>query len=115
MDNISNQTPVTQAKAKTPISPDVLAKIDEQAQHFEGMFMTQMMQFMWTGLDKDNMFGGGHAEETWRGMLLQEYGTISAKAGNLGIADAVKAELIKLQEKMQPAVQTTSTENGDNV
>lgn len=77
------------------------AAIDAQATDFEAMFMSQMLQFMWQGVETNETFGGGHGEDQWRGMMMDEYGKISAKAGNLGIADAVKSEMIRAQESVR--------------
>jgi Rod binding domain-containing protein len=44
------------------------------------------------------MFGGGKGEEMYRSLLVEEYGKTIAKAGGVGIADQVKAEMLKLQE-----------------
>ena len=73
-------------------------KIDETAGEFESMFLAQMLSPMWQGLETDGLFGGGQAEETYRGMLINEYGSLISKAGGVGIASAVKSELLKLQE-----------------
>lgn len=88
------------------------AAIDAQATDFEAMFMSQMLQFMWTDIETNETFGGGHGEDQWRGMMMDEYGKISAKAGNLGIADAVKSEMIRAQEsvKDQAAKQAAAIE-----
>jgi flagellar protein FlgJ len=103
-DGVNHQPPPTvPAQNKSQLPPKVLAKINEQAQQFEAMFMSQMLQFMWSGIETNDYFGGGAGEDAWRGQLLQEYGSVSAKAGNLGIADAVRAELIKAQERIIPA------------
>ncbi|MGE3769731.1 MAG: rod-binding protein [Bdellovibrionales bacterium] len=95
-------SPPPSAPKKVSIPEATLKKIDEQALGFEAMFMSQMLEFMWSGIESNEYFGGGHGEDTWRSMLIQEYGSISSKAGNLGIADNVRAELIKMQEKMMP-------------
>lgn len=71
--------------------------IDGAAQDFEAMFVTQMLQPMFDGVGKDPMFGGGNAEKILQTFLLQEYGKIVAKGGHLGIADAVKKEMIRAQ------------------
>lgn len=93
------------APAKRPegslLSAKELTAIDKQAVDFESMFMAQMLQFMWTGIETDETFGGGHGEDQWRGMMIEEYGKVSAKAGNLGIADAVKSEMIRAQERVK--------------
>jgi hypothetical protein len=44
------------------------------------------------------MFGGGHGEEVMRGFLVQEYGKMIANKSHLGIADAVRAEMIRAQQ-----------------
>jgi Rod binding domain-containing protein len=94
---------------KSRLSPAQLAKINEEAQQFEGMFMAQMLEFMWKGIETNDYFGGGAGEETWRHFMIEEYGNISAKSGSLGIADAVRAELIKAQEKTLPADPISNT------
>lgn len=73
--------------------------IGKAADDFESMFTAQMLQPMWAGVETDGPFGGGSAEETFRSMLISEYGKIMTKAGGLGIASNVKAELLRAQEK----------------
>lgn len=87
------------AKGTAAATQHALQKSDETAKSFESMFMAEMMQFMWTDNEVNETFGGGHAEEVWRGMMVQEFGSIASKGGGLGIADQVKAELIKVQEQ----------------
>jgi peptidoglycan hydrolase FlgJ len=67
------------------------------AQDFESVFLGQMVAQMYTGLDAQGPFGGGFAEETYRSLLYQEIGRQMAVAGGVGIADAVYAEMVKLQ------------------
>lgn len=73
-------------------------KIKETAVEFEAQFLGQMLQPMFEGLETDSMFGGGHAEEMWKGMLIQEYGKSIAQNGGVGLADQVQKELLKMQE-----------------
>jgi len=68
------------------------------AQDFEAMFIAQMLKPMFQGLSTEGMFGGGKGEEMYRSLLVEEYGKTIAKAGGVGIADQVKAEMLKLQE-----------------
>jgi peptidoglycan hydrolase FlgJ len=70
------------------------------ADDFEAVFLSQMLAPMWAGVGEDNYFGGGSAEDTYHGMLVNEYGKLLSKTGGLGIADAVKREMLKMQEKM---------------
>lgn len=76
-----------------------LEKIAGAAEEFEAVFVAEMMKPMFEGLETDGLFGGGKGEEVFKGLLLQEYGKITASTGRIGIADAVKTELIKLQEQ----------------
>lgn len=73
-------------------------QIDALAQDFEAMFVAEMMKPMFEGIEVDPQFGGGKGEEVFRGLLLQEYGKIMAATGTLGIADAVKRQMLEMQE-----------------
>jgi flagellar protein FlgJ len=79
------------------------AQAEKAAEDFESMFLSQMLAPMWQGIETDGMFGGGSAEETFRGMLMNEYGKVVSKAGGLGIASAVKTELLRMQENQNAA------------
>ena len=74
-----------------------MERFEEVAKDFEAMFMTEMIKPMFAELKVDERFGGGKGEEIFRGFMLQEYGKLAAERGDLGIADAVKSELIRLQ------------------
>ena len=76
-----------------------LEKIAGAAEEFEAVFIAEMMKPMFEGLSTEAPFGGGKAEEIFRGMMLQEYGKVIAKNNSVGIADTVKQELIKAQEQ----------------
>lgn len=73
--------------------------IDAVSQQFAAVFVTQMLNIMYEDVKVDPVFGGGHAEETFRSMLLDEYGKNIGNAGGLGIADMVKNQLLKYQEQ----------------
>lgn len=75
------------------------AVADKTAREFEAMVLTQMLQPMFAGLKiGEGTFGGGHAEEVFHTMLVEEYGKVIAKAGGMGIADMVRREMLKAQE-----------------
>jgi Rod binding domain-containing protein len=82
----------------------------EAAKEFEGMFMTQMLQPMFDTVSVDPQFGGGHGEEMMRGFLVQEYGKIVSKNSHLGIADAVRDEMQRIQGKVN--AKTTTQQYG---
>lgn len=73
-------------------------KIEEAAQEFEAVFVSAMLQPMFDGIKPDATFGGGKGEEMFQSLMLSEYGKIISKTGQLGIADQVKAEMLRLQE-----------------
>lgn len=72
--------------------------IDKSAKDFEAMFISQMLQPMWEGVEVNSMFGGGHGEEVMRGILVQEYGKSVVNTGGFGLSDAIKSEMIKIQQ-----------------
>jgi len=72
--------------------------VDKAAKEFEAVFITQMIQQMYEGVEVNKDFGGGHAEKIFRSMMFDEYGKVMANAGGIGVAQQVKNELIKIQE-----------------
>ena len=85
-------------KAKAAAKGVDLAKIDATSQEFEGQFISQMMESMWSGIDTDGPLGGGEAEGMYRSMLNDQYGQLISKAGGIGVASYVKNEMLKMQE-----------------
>ena len=73
------------------------ARIRQTAQEFEATFLAQMLRPMFDGLSTEAPFGGGHAEETWRGFMIDEMGKQISRAGGVGLADQVMAEMIRMQ------------------
>ena len=68
------------------------------AEEFEAVFIAQMLTPMFETLETDGLFGGGPGAEIYRSMMVEEYSKTIARAGGLGIADAVQRELLGLQE-----------------
>jgi flagellar protein FlgJ len=65
---------------------------------FEAMFLSQMLQPMFEGVNKSNSyFGGGHGEEAFSSMLVDEYGKAMADHGGIGIAKMVADTILKSQ------------------
>lgn len=95
----ASQAEASNAALKTKnIQDKDLTKIEEAAKEFEAVFMAEMMKPMFAGIKTDSRFGGGKGEEIFRGFMVQEYGKLIAERGEIGIADAVKAEMIRMQE-----------------
>ncbi|GAK32855.1 hypothetical protein JCM17846_06870 [Iodidimonas nitroreducens] len=68
------------------------------AEDFEAVFMGQMLAPMFSGLSTDGPMGGGHAEEVFRSMMVDELGNSVARSGGIGIADTIYKQLLTLQE-----------------
>jgi len=87
------------AAAPTPVP----ARIRETAEAFEASFLSQMLKPMFEGLSTEAPFGGGEAEGTWRGFLVEAMAKQTVKAGGIGLADQVVAQMLKMQEAQEPA------------
>ncbi|MFN3814821.1 rod-binding protein [Brevundimonas sp.] len=72
-------------------------RIRQTARDFEATFLSQMLRPMFEGLSTEAPFGGGHAEETWRGFMIDEMGKQISRSGGIGLADQVMAEMIRMQ------------------
>ena len=68
------------------------------AEEFEAFFLSQALQPMFANISAEEPFGGGPGEDLWRSMQVDEYGKAFARAGGIGIADAVLREILKMQE-----------------
>ncbi len=90
------------AARKAKLSTDVSgvqtrAQAEAVAQQFERMFIAEMLQPMFSGIETDGPFGGGQGEEVFRPMLLDQYSDAIAKGGGVGIADVVLKEILRMQ------------------
>ena len=73
------------------------ARIRETAEQFEASFLAQMLKPMFEGISTDGPFGGGEAEGTWRSFMIDEMAKTTVRAGGIGLADTVMAEMIRMQ------------------
>ena len=73
-------------------------RMEATAQDFESVFISQMLKPMFESVDVDPMFGGGNAEDVFRGLLVQEYGKNLAEGGGLGFKDALMQQFKIYQE-----------------
>jgi Rod binding domain-containing protein len=88
------------AAGQTPFA-DLPPKLRQAAVEFEASFLAQMLQPMFQGLKTDGPFGGGQSEGVFRSLLVDEYARSMARAGGIGVAQAVGDELLKMQEMGQ--------------
>ncbi len=77
-------------------------KIREAAEEFEAVFISQMLEHMFAGVEPNETFGGGSAENIYKSMMIDEYGKIMAKTGGIGVADHVTRQLLQAQEQAVP-------------
>ena len=94
-------TPAALPPAPTPAAPT--ARMRETAEAFEASFLAQMLKPMFEGLSTEAPFGGGEAEGTWRGFLVEAMAKQTVRAGGIGLADQVVAQMLKMQEAQEPA------------
>lgn len=95
-------TYISPSKVLPPKVPEGASKseIRKVAEDFEGMFVAEMMRPIFDDIktEDDPYFGGGHGEEMFKSMLVDEYGKSLSASGSLGIADMIEAQLIRLEQ-----------------
>ena len=89
--------------AKAPRIPKTNDPLEARkaAEEFEAVFIAQMLAPMFQGLETDELFGGGPGEDIYRSVLIEEYGKSIARAGGIGLSDAIQREILRLQEASQ--------------
>lgn len=76
--------------------------LHQQAKDLEGVFLNTLMKEMFSSVKTDDQsFGGGFAEETWRGMQAEQFANAMADNGGIGLADQLMGDLLRLQEASQ--------------
>lgn len=91
---------VSPSLLQQPAAPPArTAKMRETAEQFEASFISQMLKPMFEGVKTDGPFGGGDAEETWRSFMIEAMAKQTVKAGGIGLADQVVAQMLKMQEQ----------------
>lgn len=68
-------------------------KLRESAEAFESVFLFQMLKQVRSTIHKDGFLDGGLAEETFTGMLDEEYAKVMASSSSAGIADLLYQQL----------------------
>lgn len=88
------------ASVKPPVigRPATMEEARKVAQDFEAFFLGQTFQPLFANIKAEEPFGGGMAEDMWRSLQVDEYGKAVARAGGVGIADAVMEQILRLQE-----------------
>lgn len=89
---IAADVPVTQVQLSSQAK-----SASEVARQFEGVFAGQITKLMMESVEQDDEFSGGHGEEMFRGILAEQVGNQIAQGRGLGIAEAVEAQIIRMQ------------------
>ena len=87
------------ASASSTLTANQTARVREQAEEFEGVFLNTLTKQLFSSIktDKDAM-GGGFGEETWRSMQAEQLAGTMAQNGGLGIAEQLLPDLLAMQE-----------------
>lgn len=88
---------MTQPQATSTAELAKRKDIAATAQQFEASFLSIMLNQMFEGVDVEKPFGGGNGEAMFKSFMTDAIGKDMAKAGGVGIADAVGREMLKLQ------------------
>jgi Rod binding domain-containing protein len=78
-----------------------MASIKATAEKFETVFLSEMFNHMFSGIKTDAMFGGGHGEDMFQSMMVDEYAKKIVSKGGIGITKSVMHTLLAEQEKAQ--------------
>ncbi|PPR79879.1 MAG: hypothetical protein CFH06_00213 [Alphaproteobacteria bacterium MarineAlpha3_Bin5] len=97
--NLQTDAAVT-SSYQVPRIPNVqnVKEARKAAQEFEAVFISQMLKPLFESVEVEPPFGGGSGEEVWKGLQVEEYGKAIARAGGIGLADHIFAEILKMQE-----------------
>jgi len=98
---MSDLTVSSALPAAAAAAPQVTARMRETAEQFEASFLSQMLKPMFEGLKTDGIGGGGEAEGQWRSFMIDAMAQQTVKAGGIGLADQVVAQMLKMQEQGQ--------------
>jgi flagellar protein FlgJ len=80
--------------AATPTGAD---KARAQAQDFETVFVSSMLQHMFTDIGKEGPLGDGPGVGVWRSLLTEQFSKSLVKAGGIGIANQVYKSMLARQ------------------
>ncbi|MGE5677993.1 MAG: rod-binding protein [Pseudomonadota bacterium] len=74
-------------------------KLKETCRDLEAVFINMMFSQMRSTVQKDELFGGGYAEDMYQDMLYEKYADEASKSGGIGIADILYQQLSKGMNK----------------
>lgn len=91
------------ALSARPTAPRGMAGADpaKAAAEFETFFISQVLETLQSGESLQSAFGGGPGESAFKSFLNDAYAQAIQRAGGVGLADRLKAEIIALQAQQQ--------------
>lgn len=90
--------PTSAASARPAPPAEQLARLRQSAGEFEAMALSELLQPMFRTVDAAHgPFGGGAGEATWRPLLVDQMAKAVARAGGVGIGEAVFQEMLRAQ------------------
>ncbi len=69
-------------------------------EEFETLLLAQMLGPVFDQIKADSLFGGGHGEDMYRSLLVDQYAKRMVQAGGIGVAASVQETILKMQEKI---------------
>jgi flagellar protein FlgJ len=97
MSTVNNVTTSAATAAQAPLNNEqkqALANLHKAATQFEGVFLQMVMSSMRDTVPQDTLFGkDSSSEQTWQGMLDNEYSQQMAKSGGVGLAEQLERQL----------------------
>jgi Rod binding domain-containing protein len=90
------------AAPKAPTSAKTLAAATKAAKEYEGVFISEFMGSMFSGISTDGPFGGGQGEAMFRSMMLDQYSKQIEARGGFGLAASMTKQLLAHQEMRTP-------------
>jgi peptidoglycan hydrolase FlgJ len=92
---------------KAHAAPDAAQEeVRRVAEEFEAVFLAEMLAPMFESLDTDTLGGGGMGERMFRPMLVERYAEAIARAGGVGVADYIVAELNRMRSLEASTLET---------
>jgi peptidoglycan hydrolase FlgJ len=87
VEGLSGSDPAT----ATPLKEQ--ARLKKACQDFESIFLNYMLSKMRESVPKDDLMGGGNAENIYRGMLDEELSKQIAAGGGMGLGNMLYRQL----------------------
>jgi len=89
------QTGMFEETLKKAVNEKDDKKLKEACRNFEAVFINMMFTQMRSTVQKNDLFSGGFAEDTFEDMLYDNYSKEISKGSGIGLADVMYKQLSK--------------------